>query len=212
MPANLQTAAGRTSAATTPSQGVSALSFPVPVSSTSSWPPCSGRGFTTEALSLAAAYHGLLQLSARGDPFAPNNTEQSRSTGRVGCGLASWTRLCSLRWRSQQRELAGTSERLVGAETQAGRWSSSISLRDLRCPKPKFLNDAGDKGAPQWQITVLRSVSVIPDETDNPQNPGPKGPVAYGVDPSLTATSHRLRFRYWRPRASLATAPALGVA
>src|SRR6516162_4640884 len=44
------------------------------------------------------------------------------------------------------------------------------------------------------KITVLRSVS----------NPGPKGPVAYGVDPSLTATSRRLRFRYWRPRASLA--------
>src|SRR5262245_21402545 len=72
--------------------------------------------------------------------------EQSRSTGKL-VRPRQLDRLCSLRWRSQQREreLAGTSERLVGAETQRGRLSSSISLRDLRYAKPKFLDDAGDK-------------------------------------------------------------------
>jgi hypothetical protein len=40
-----------------------------------------------------------LQFIGNGERIARNDMEQSRSTGQVGCGLASRMRLCSLRWR-----------------------------------------------------------------------------------------------------------------
>jgi hypothetical protein len=54
--------------------------------------------------------------------------------GQFGCGVGQLDAalLPSL-------ALAGTSEGSFGVETQAGRWRSSISLRDWRYPKPTML-------------------------------------------------------------------------
>jgi hypothetical protein len=42
----------------------------------------------------------------------------------------------------------------------AGRLSSSVSLQDLRYTKPKFLNNTGDKRAPQWRILAVGDPAI----------------------------------------------------
>jgi hypothetical protein len=53
--------------------------------------------------SMPSTYQRLSQFIRKGERIARNNTKQSRSTGQVGYGVASWMRLCSVRWRLQQR-------------------------------------------------------------------------------------------------------------
>jgi hypothetical protein len=103
------------------------------------------------ALSRAAAYQGFLQFIRKGE------RDRLQQYGAEPINRPSWMRPCQLD-TALLPSLAITAESLLGPANgslglkPSGRLSLSISLRDLRYTKPKFLNDAGDKRALQWHI------------------------------------------------------------